>query len=530
MQSGISPRAPGKAAPLPRSGRPVARLVAPVVLRLGILVALMAFIGILGVVLSTPAVDRLTNDLQPAAAANQDALLMLTSMDAAVSAWASSNDPSTQAAYGQLRQALPVDQQRVREFADGDAQLDILVTRQEDAAQAWITQYADPRIAAPGGPGSFDQQRFDLGRATFATVLDAHAATSEAFDQRVRQARDEVQWRFRGTILAIVLLAGIAWLGVSRARTRLLRELSAPLVELENVVQKMARHEPDVRARQQGPKEVRAIAARLNDFAEAQARARSVEHRIQHELRALDIAKDDFVSNISHELRTPLTTISGYLELVAEEFEDTMAPQHERMLEATRRNVSRLRLLIDDLLTLSKAENRATDLETVDLGPVLRDAVTDVRITAAGRGIKLVVSTPEVAMPVLADRVMLNRAFLNVLSNAVKFSHDGGQVEVALTRELKQATLTVTDHGIGIPAAEINRLGTRFFRASNAVTNEIAGTGLGVRIVQTIIDKHAGEVRIESTERVGTTVEIRLPLQAERSAPLAQVMEFPSIT
>jgi two-component system, OmpR family, sensor kinase len=537
VQTGISPRTPGKAAPLPRSGRPVARLVAPVILRLGVLVALTAIIGILGVVLCTRAVDHLTEDLQPAAAANQDVLLDLTAMAGTVEAWSSSNDPTTRTAYEQLRTDLAADQDRVREYAAGDAQLDILVTRQEEAAQLWINQYADPRIAAPGGPRSFDQQRFDLGRATFATVEDAHAATTEAFDQRVSQARDDAQWRFRGTILGVVVLAGIAWMGVSRARTRLLGELSAPLIELENVVQKMSRNEPDVRARQQGPREVRAIASGLNDFAEAQARARAVEHRIQRDLRNLDTAKDDFVSNVSHELRTPLTTISGYLEMVAEEFEDRMEPRHQRMLEATRRNVARLRALIDDLLTLSKAENRGTDLEVVDLVPVLREAVTDVRITAAGRGIGVEVSVPDLPLPVMADRAMLNRAFLNVLSNAVKFSRDGGRVEVSLTREANRATVSVTDHGIGIPAAEVERLGTRFFRASNAVTNEIAGTGLGVRIVQTIVDKHAGEMRIESMERLGTRVEIELPLKAERAAPLderaaplAEVMELPRPT
>lgn len=530
VQSGIQHRSPGKAAPLPSSGRPVARLVAPVIFRLGTLVGLMAVIGILGVVLSTRAVDHLTDELQPAAAANQDVLLDLTSMEAAVESWAASNDPTAQDAYQQLLQRLPGDQQRVREFAADDAQLDILVTRQEEAAQAWISQYADPRIGAPGGPRTFDQQRFELGRALFGTVEDTHAATSEAFDQRVRQAREDAGWRFRGTILAIVLVAGLAWLGVSRSRTRLLSELSAPLIALENVVQKMSRNEPEVRARNDGPKEVRAVAAALNDFAEAQARARAVENRIQHELRTLDTAKDDFVSNVSHELRTPLTTISGYLEMVAEEFEGEMGPRHERMLEATRRNVSRLRALIDDLLTLSKAENRTTDLEAVDLIQVVRDAVTDVRITAAGRGIDVAVTAPTEPLPVLADRAMLNRAFLNVLSNAVKFSHDDGHVEVGITHEMGRVTVTVTDHGIGIPQAEVERLGTRFFRASNAVTNEIAGTGLGIRIVQTIVDKHAGDVRIESQERVGTTVSIRLRLHAEDTAPLARVVEFPSAT
>lgn len=528
VQTGIQTRSPGKAQPIPRSGKPVARLVAPVVFRLGVLVGLLAVIGILGVVLSTRAVDHLTDELQPAAAANEDVMLDLAAMDASVGGWATSGENESRLTYQSLAQRLPGDQQRVRRFAAADAQLDILVTRQDEAVTAWIEQYAAPRIAAKGGPGTFDRQQFRLGQALYDELEIAHAETSQAFDQRVRQASDDAGWRFRGTILAIVLVAGIAWLGISRARTRLLAELSAPLIELENVVQKMSRNEPDARARHQGPKEVRAVASALNDFAEAQARARAVEGRIQDELRTLDTAKDDFVSNVSHELRTPLTTISGYLEMVAEEFEDAMAPRHERMLEATRRNVSRLRALIDDLLTLSKAENRSTDLEAVDVSQVVRDAVTDVRITAAGRGIEVSVTAPQEPLAVLADRAMLHRAFLNVLTNAVKFSHDGGQVEVGVTHEMQQVTVSVTDHGIGIPAAEVERLGTRFFRASNAVTNEIAGTGLGIRIVQTIIDKHAGDVRIESTEKKGTTVSIRLHLHAEDPAPLAQVMEFPT--
>ncbi len=118
----------------------------------------------------------------------------------------------------------------------------------------------------------------------------------------------------------------------------------------------------------------------------------------------------------------------------------------------------------------------------------------------------------------LADRAMLGRAMLNILSNAVKFSLDGGKVEVDIVAAARHVVVRVRDHGIGIPASEVERLGTRFFRASNAVTNEIAGTGLGLRIVQTIVDKHAGEMRIDSEEGRGTTVSVRLPLLGDPDA------------
>lgn len=498
-------------------GRTVARTVTPVLHRLTVLVVLMAVVAIVGVLLSTRAVNSLTEDLQPAAAANQDVLLDVTALEGAVANWARSADPAAVDEYDQLLARLPGDQREVRAFAEGDSALTLLVTQQENAINAWIEQYAQPRIDSPGGPETYQARRYRVGQRLFGDVLQAHQATAAAFGDRVRQASSDAAWRLRGTIGAVALLALIAWLVVSRSRFRLLTQVSEPLVELERVVHLMVK-DPSLRARPDGPKELRSVIESLNALADAQARSLAVEAKIQTSLRTLDTAKDDFVSNVSHELRTPLTTISGYLEVVAEEFDGVMSPRHERILEASRRNVARLKALIDDLLTLSRAETRHTDLEATDLAPLVRDAVTDVRIMAAGRGISVDFSMPEDPVPVLADRAMLGRAMLNLLSNAVKFSLDGGKVEVDLVVAARHVVVRVRDHGIGIPAAEVERLGTRFFRASNAVTNEIAGTGLGVRIVQTIVDKHAGEMRIDSEEGRGTTVSVRLPLHGDPDA------------
>ncbi|MCR6031658.1 hypothetical protein GGQ22_09385 [Nocardioides sp. zg-579] len=516
---------PGRPDPTSVGGRPAARLLAPVLLRVGLLVALTAAICVAGVLASTRALDHLTSELLPAATANEDVLQDLTDMNAAVGAYARSGDREALDDYEQALRRLPGHAQRVREFARDDADLELLVTRQQEALDAWVTRYADPRVAAPAGPGTFDRQRYQRGQRLFDEVQEAHQATHEEFDRRQREASSDAEWRFRSTIVAVVVLALIGWFLLGRSRRRLDRELSAPLRAIEATVQRLARSESDVRAEVAGPREVRAVAVALNELIEQQSRARAVESRIQAELRALDTARDDFVSNVSHELRTPLTTISGYLELVAEEFEGDMAPRHERMLVATRRNVGRLRALIDDLLMLSKAENRGTDLEQVDLDQVVRDAATDVRIAAARRGIAVTVTAPGRPLPVLGDRAMLNRALLNVLSNAVKFSRDGAPVEVEITEATGQVRVAVRDHGIGIPAGELDRLGTRFFRATNAVRDEIAGTGLGVRIVQTIIDKHSGQVLIDSEEGVGTTVTLSLPLLGDPVPPATPAPE-----
>ena len=497
------------------TGKPVTSLVAPVIIRVGLIIAAFALICIGGILGSTHTVSTLTQDLAPAQDANADFLQDLTQMDSQVNAWARSGDVRARQQYREALERLPGLEKEVGEYADRDTHLDLLVDNQIKAAEAWITGYADPRIAAPGGENTFNPQTYELGRGLLAEFVQEHAATEKEFRARSDQAEKDANLRFRLTIIAVVVIAALAWVFVGRSRDMLLRELSEPLLALEGSVTKMARNDPDARADVRGPKEVRAVAVAFNDFADAQSRARAVEGRIQTELRVLDTAKDDFVSNVSHELRTPLTTISGYLEILSEEFEGKLEPRHERMLEATRRNVSRLKVLIDDLLALSKAENRATDLEASDIVSLVRDAVTDVRITGARRGVRVEITAPNTPIMVLSDRPMLHRAFLNVLANAVKFSHDDGVVSVEVARRLGQAEIAVIDRGIGIPKSEIDRLGSRFFRASNAVSNEIAGTGLGLRIVQTIVDKHAGEMKIESVEGEGTTLTIRLRVREE---------------
>ncbi|MAO79499.1 MAG: hypothetical protein CMH82_02315, partial [Nocardioides sp.] len=284
------------------------------------LVVLMAVVAIVGVLLSTRAVNSLTEDLQPAAAANQDVLLDLTALDGAVANWARSADPAAIDEYDQLLARLPGDQREVRAFAEGDSALTLLVTQQENAIDAWVEQYAQPRVEAPGGPDTYQPRRYRNGQRLLADVLQAHQATSAAFGDRVRQASADAAWRLRGTIAAVALLALISWLVVSRSRARMLSQVSEPLVELERVVHLMVK-DPTLRARPDGPKELRSVIEALNTLADAQARSLAVEAKIQASLRTLDTAKDDFVSNVSHELRTPLTTISGYLEVVAEEFD-----------------------------------------------------------------------------------------------------------------------------------------------------------------------------------------------------------------
>ena len=192
------------------------------------------------------------------------------------------------------------------------------------------------------------------------------------------------------------------------------------------------------------------------------------------------------------------------------------------MLEITRRNVVRLHDLIEDLLDLSSVERLPEHLEQVDVSAVLEDVAKDLRFSAGSRRVTISVEAPDEdrQVVVLADAAQLHRAMLNLVSNAVKFSREGGQVQLRLGASDDEVEVSVVDHGIGIPTADQSKLGERFYRASNAVTAHIPGTGLGLRMVQSIMSNHHGSFGLSSVEGEGTTATLRLPRPRSAGTPL----------
>jgi signal transduction histidine kinase/CHASE3 domain sensor protein len=243
-----------------------------------------------------------------------------------------------------------------------------------------------------------------------------------------------------------------------------------------------------------------------------QARLYEAENRLVDELKTLDRAKSDFFATVSHELRAPLTTIEGYVELLSDGEAGEITPQQRKMLETIDRSSVRLRNLVEDLFTLSRLElETSTVMRPVDLGSVITEVVDAVKPSVAAGHLTLDCDLPAVPLMVEGDAGQLERVLINLLSNAVKFTPDGGHVDVSARTEDGLILVTVNDTGIGIPERDQKELFTRFFRASNATSRRIPGTGLGLAIVRMIVTNHGGEVWLESTDGVGTTVTLRLP-------------------
>ncbi|WP_411148045.1 ATP-binding protein [Streptomyces sp. A30] len=238
------------------------------------------------------------------------------------------------------------------------------------------------------------------------------------------------------------------------------------------------------------------------------------ESGLVDKLRALDKAKSDFLSTVSHELRTPLTSIVGYIELLKDEDTGPLSPSQLRMLDVVDRNANRLRALIEDLLTLSRIESGVftSQKAPVDLRRLVASAVDAIKPAAEAASVTLEMRCPEQSLVLQADGEQLDRVLMNLLSNAVKFTRGGGKVSVRAGARDGEAVLSVSDTGIGIPAAEQEKLFQRFFRASNATEMAIPGTGLGLTIVHTIVANHGGRTEVSSEEGRGTTITAWLPL------------------
>jgi signal transduction histidine kinase len=230
--------------------------------------------------------------------------------------------------------------------------------------------------------------------------------------------------------------------------------------------------------------------------------------------RELDRMRDAFVATVSHELRTPLTSISGFLEMMEDE-EHALGDAGRQYLDVIRRATERLHSLVEDLLLVAQIEARRIELQLapVDLGELASRSVLAAQPAAAEKKIALDVVTDH-PPPVLGDSGRLSQVLDNLVSNAVKFTPDGGTVTVTVGKNGAGARVVVADTGIGVSQDEQKQVFSRFFRASSATRRAIPGTGLGLAICHALIAQHGGSIEFRSSEGEGTEVVVTLPAAA----------------
>ena len=231
--------------------------------------------------------------------------------------------------------------------------------------------------------------------------------------------------------------------------------------------------------------------------------------------RELEIMKLDFVAIAAHELRTPLTVARGYLDLVINSAEMTkLTVMNIEYLQRTRSGVNQLAELINNILNVSRIERNTLQiaLAKIDLALLLKQSSDQQRVTAELRHQRLIYERPPEKVFVVADESAITEVVNNLVSNAIKYTPEQGQIIIRLTHENGFAKVAVIDTGCGIPEASKAQLFTKFYRVENSLTTGNRGTGLGLYICKNIIEQHHGMIDVTSQLDAGSTFYFTLPM------------------
>ena len=246
------------------------------------------------------------------------------------------------------------------------------------------------------------------------------------------------------------------------------------------------------------------------------------------ELRRLQRIRAEFIDNLSHELRTPLTTVSLLAETLTRDAEaagDAISPRMRDRIGKIEVETGHLVQMVTELLDLSRIESGGTiDLaDGLDVAGIVGSSAERLRSFAERQGVDLSIDVPPALPPVRGDAARIGQVVVNLVHNAVKFSPDGGTVRVSARVDGDELTMSVEDHGIGIPRAAQQRVFERFYKVDRArLRPEIGGgTGLGLAIARHVVEQHGGRIWVDSTEGVGSTFRFTIPLPSAAADTMA---------
>ncbi|MGA2268589.1 MAG: ATP-binding protein [Bryobacteraceae bacterium] len=322
--------------------------------------------------------------------------------------------------------------------------------------------------------------------------------------------------RIRGKILASTALAFLPAIAIAAV---LARFISRRLAAIMSHAGELARGNFRARLAHTDSSEFGQLAKTLNDTAENLQQTVAQLQREHAELEKVERMRKDFVINVSHELRTPLASIQGYTETLMDGALDD--PDHNlRFLGIIRHNAERLARLTEDLLTLSRIEQKRQkfEFESHLVNKLLKDAVEQVRPIAEKNDIRLEQEHAGEDATAWCDSEAVSQIFGNLLDNAIKYTPSGGRITVGARPAGRYMEVYVRDTGIGIPAEDLPRLFERFYRVDKARSRELGGTGLGLSIVKHLVAALHGTTRVESCVNQGSTFYFTLPVDETAAA------------
>jgi signal transduction histidine kinase len=241
----------------------------------------------------------------------------------------------------------------------------------------------------------------------------------------------------------------------------------------------------------------------------------------KEEAERLSEFKTAFTFKVAHELRAPVAGAISLIRPLLRGLAGQLSDQQQDILTRIDRRLEILMELVSDLLDLAATRSVVSEeaLEPVALQPALQAVLDRLSVEAEAKKQVLTVEGPEETLVVEATPKGLGTIFSNVLGNAIKYTPEGGRIQVRMSRQNGQVLVSIADTGLGIPADALPRIGEEFFRAENARQSQVIGTGLGLSIVQELMGNFGGSMAVDSVEGQGTTVNLRLPAAAPKTAP-----------
>jgi len=295
----------------------------------------------------------------------------------------------------------------------------------------------------------------------------------------------------------VLLFVGVALAAVIAGMV-FSRVLTQPISDMTRVIKSMSKGDLGVRAQVKGSGEIRQLALAFNSMSD--------------QLESLNQTRNQFVSNASHELKTPLATMKIMIESLI--YQPDLDPElRTEFLSDVNQEINRLSSIVSDLLTLVHADSRTTRLnrERMSLAEVVKDTQHRLAPIAEQNGQEISLNLTD-SCDMYADKAKLQQVVYNLMENAVKYTPKNGWVKVGLQRVGRNAVLTVTDSGNGIPRDSLPHIFERFYRVDKARGRESGGTGLGLSIVQQYVNLHGGNVSVASEEGQGAVFTVELPL------------------
>ncbi|HEX6288459.1 MAG TPA: GAF domain-containing protein [Herpetosiphonaceae bacterium] len=252
---------------------------------------------------------------------------------------------------------------------------------------------------------------------------------------------------------------------------------------------------------------------------------------ITREIEA-DKAKREFISTVSHELRTPLTSVKGYVDLLMLGTAGQINDLQKNFLQVVKSNADRLNALVEDLLEISRLENGKVTLniKMVKIADLINDITASLRTETERKGMQVTIEIQPTLPAIEADNKRISQVLTNLISNAHKYTREGGQITVRAFQIGDVIQVDVADTGVGIPSEELPKMFSRFFRANNSLKDEVGGTGLGLSIAKSFVELHGGDMWVTSQIDVGSTFSFSLPIEHRRpprdedTTPMSEVV------